>query len=136
MATVVLGYDGSEGAEAALAVTAELATATQDRVVVVFGYAQFAPGGESRDHELAVADLAKGRLEKAIGELTAAGVECESLLVHNHPSEALLAVAKERTARMIVVGSAAEHPLVGALLGSTAYKLVNRSDVPVLVVPV
>jgi len=37
---------------------------------------------------------------------------------------------------MIVVGSAAEHPLVGALLGSTAYKLVNRADVPVLVVPV
>ena len=39
-------------------------------------------------------------------------------------------------ARMIVVGSASVHPLVGALLGSTTYKLVNRADVPVLVVPV
>lgn len=136
MGTIVLGYDGSNGAEAALKVTVELARATRDKVVVTFGYAQFAPGGESRDHELAVAELAQSRLDKAVAELGAAGVDCEALLVHNHPSEALMAVAEERQARMIVLGSAAEHPLVGALLGSTAYKLVNRAHVPVLVVPV
>jgi nucleotide-binding universal stress UspA family protein len=136
MGTIVLGFDGSEGAEAALRVTVELARSTGDEVVAAFGYAQFAPGGESRDHELAVADLAAGRLERAVQELTDAGVRCESVLVHNNPADALIQVAGERQARMIVVGSAAEHPLVGALLGSTAYKLVNRADVPVLVVPV
>lgn len=136
MAIIVLGYDGSDGAEAALKVTIELARATKDRVVVTFGYAQFAPGGENRDHELAVAELAQSRLDKAVAELEHAGVECEALLVHNNPSQALMAVAEDRHARMIVLGSAAEHPLVGALLGSTAYKLVNRASVPVLVVPV
>ena len=105
-------------------------------VVVVFGYAQFGPGGESRDHELAVAEIGKGRLAKGIGALTEAGVTCESMLVQDHPQDALMAVAQQRQARMIVVGSASVHPLVGALLGATAYKLVNRADVPVLVVPV
>lgn len=136
MGTIVLGYDGSEGSEAALKVTTGLARATGDRVVAVFGYAQFAPGGESRDHELAVADLGTERLERAVAELAAAGVSCEPLLVHDHAADALMQVAEERSARMIVVGSASEHPIVSALLGSTAFKLVNRARVPVLVVPV
>lgn len=136
MGTIVLGYDGSEGAKEALRVATDLAKGMGDTVLAIFGYAQFAPGGENRDHELAVADLAQGRLDEATEALTAAGVSCEELLVHRHAAEALLEVAAERQARMIVVGSAAEHPLVGALLGSTAYKLVNRSDIPVLVVPV
>ena len=136
MGVIVLGYDGSEGSEAALAVAADLAHSTGDTVVAAFGYAQFAPGGESRDHELAVADLATSRLEQAVSELEAAGVACESQLIHNHPVEALMNLAQERSARMIVIGSAAEHPLIGALLGSNAYKLVIRSRTPVLVVPV
>ena len=136
MGTIVLGYDGSDGADAALKVTSELALATGDAVVIVFGYAQFAPGGESRDHELAVAEIAKERLANGVAALTETGVTCESMLVHNHPQDALMEVAEQRKARMIVVGSASVHPLVGALLGSTAYKLVNRADVPVLVVPV
>ena len=136
MGTIVLGYDGSDGADTALKVTSELALATGDTVVVVFGYAQFGPGGENRDHELAVAEIAKERLAKAAEALEQAGVKCEQLLVHDHPQEALMEAARSRQARMVVVGSASVHPLVGALLGSTAYKLVNRADVPVLVVPV
>lgn len=136
MGTIVLGYDGSDGADTALKVTSELALATGDAVVLVFGYAQFGPGGENRDHELAVADIAKERLAKGLAALTETGVTCESMLVQRHAQDALMEVAEQRKARMIVVGSASVHPLVGALLGSTAYKLVNRADVPVLVVPV
>ena len=36
---------------------------------------------------------------------------------------------------MIVVGSASERPLTGLILGSVPHKLVHRSNVPVLVVP-
>jgi nucleotide-binding universal stress UspA family protein len=136
MGVIVLGYDGSEGAEKALSVTATLAKATGDDVIAAFGYAQFAPGGENRDHELAVAKIAEERLARAVVELEAAGVAVTSQLVHNHPAEALMNLADETGAHMIVIGSAAEHPLIGALLGSTAYKLVNRSSTPVLVVPV
>ena len=49
--------------------------------------------------------------------------------------EALLEVAEERDARMIVVGSYGEAPLKGAILGSTPNKLLHIADRPVLVVP-
>lgn len=136
MGTIVLGYDASEGAKAALKVTEDLAAALGDTVLVAFGYAQFGPGGESRDHELAVAEIGRQRLAEAVEALDEAGVASEAVLVHESAADSLIDLARERGSRMIVVGSAAEHPIVGALLGSTAYKLVNRSHVPVLVVPV
>jgi nucleotide-binding universal stress UspA family protein len=37
--------------------------------------------------------------------------------------------------RTIVVGSASERPLTGFILGSVPHKLVHRSRIPVLVVP-
>lgn len=46
MGTIVLGYDASEGAKAALKVTEDLAAALGDTVLVAFGYAQFGPGGD------------------------------------------------------------------------------------------
>ena len=36
---------------------------------------------------------------------------------------------------MIVVGSYGEAPLKGAILGTTAYKLLHSTERPVLVVP-
>jgi nucleotide-binding universal stress UspA family protein len=36
-------------------------------------------------------------------------------------------------ARMIVIGTYGERPLLGVVLGSTPYKLLHRSPVPVLV---
>ena len=136
MGTIVLGYDGSEGADKALAVTADLAAANGDAVIAAFGYQQFAPGGENRDHEQAVAKIAEERLATALEALTKGGVSATTQLIHNHAADAFMELADETDARMIVIGSAATHPLIGALLGSTAYKLVNRSTTPVLVVPV
>jgi len=50
------------------------------------------------------------------------------------PAEALLRVAEERDARMIV-GTHGEHPLKGAVLGSVPHKLLHVSEVPVLGMP-
>ncbi len=36
---------------------------------------------------------------------------------------------------MIVVGTHGERPLLGVVLGSTAYELLQRSTVPIVVVP-
>jgi Universal stress protein family len=51
------------------------------------------------------------------------------------PAEGLLGLAEEHQARMIVIGTHSERPLMGVVLGSTPYKLLHRSPVPVLVVP-
>jgi nucleotide-binding universal stress UspA family protein len=62
-------------------------------------------------------------------------VEVDLELRAERPVEALMSVAAEREARAIVVGSQGEHPMKGAILGSTPHKLLHLSEHPILVVP-
>jgi nucleotide-binding universal stress UspA family protein len=64
-----------------------------------------------------------------------AGVETETELVPRKPSVALEGVAREREARLIVVGTYGEGPFRSAILGSTPHKLLHISETPVLCVP-
>lgn len=48
----------------------------------------------------------------------------------------ILAVARERSASMIIMGTHGRHGLSHALLGSVAEKIIRQSDVPVLTVRV
>ncbi len=48
---------------------------------------------------------------------------------------ALLEAATEMHARMIVAGSHGNSPLTGGMLGSAASGLVQRSTIPVLIIP-
>ncbi|HYM52626.1 MAG TPA: universal stress protein [Candidatus Dormibacteraeota bacterium] len=132
---IVLGFDGSEGSRTALEETIALATGLGTGVVVAFGYATNPLGGENRDEELAIRELGGRVAEEAAADIRAAGVVVAVELVHDRPAEAILEVARAHGARLIVVGSRSENPIVGAILGSVAYKLVHRSPVPVLVVP-
>ena len=64
------------------------------------------------------------------------GVEVEATIVEREPAFGLAELAKERDARVIVIGTRGESPIRGALLGSTAHKLLHLAERPVLVVPV
>ena len=74
-----------------------------------------------------------GRRMELKGE--AAGVRVVVEVVEDRPAPALVAVADEHDAEVIVVGIWNESPLRGLLLGSVAHKLLQLSDRPVLCVP-
>jgi nucleotide-binding universal stress UspA family protein len=133
--TIVLGFDGSGCAHCALNAAVESAKAYGDRIVVAFG-AGVHPVGEDSDHLKLVRKMGDDWAQEALAAIRAAGVEdVEGVVVDARPAEALLQVARERDARMIVVGTHGEHPLTGAVLGSVPHKLLHLSRVPVLVVP-
>jgi nucleotide-binding universal stress UspA family protein len=137
MGAIVVGYDGSAPARAALDHALALARELGDEVAVVFGYAP--PGiwgGEIADHEQAIEELGERVTAEARGRAAAAGSEIEVELVPKRASEALLETAARREARMIVVGGSGDGAIKGILLGSTAIKLLHLSDRPLLVVPV
>ncbi len=136
MGQIVVGYDGSACGDAALDSALGLAGELGDRVVVVFGYAP--PGlwgGEIAEHEEAIEELGEKVMASAHGRAAEKGVEIEAQLVAKRAAEALIGVADERDARMIVVGSFGDPPLKGVILGSTPNKLLHMTDRPVLVVP-
>jgi nucleotide-binding universal stress UspA family protein len=134
MAILVVGYDGTEGARAALSAAAELAEELGDAVVAVFAYSIGRLGGEVADYAKAVEEHGATVLEEA-GRIGAdAGVELDAVMREREAAEGLIEVADEHDARMIVVGSHGERPLKSALIGSTPTRLLHLSERPVLVV--
>jgi nucleotide-binding universal stress UspA family protein len=135
--TIVVGVDGSRCSDVAVAKAVELAAGLGDTLVVV--YAVEPPfrgvGDEWQESQAALEALGAPIVEQAVAQAREAGVTTEATLVPKRPAEALLAVAAERSARLIVVGTASQRPLTGVILGSVPHKLVHRSAIPVLVVP-
>jgi nucleotide-binding universal stress UspA family protein len=147
--TVVTGYDGSECSSIALRAAAEeVGRAGGGTVVVVHCYQTPEPyaapvglepppyiGVWSDDQRQAVRDAADSVAAEGAEVVRRLGVQAEAVAVEGAPWRKLVEAAGERSAAMIVVGTHGEGAFAGALLGSTAYRLVHHSPLPVLIVP-
>jgi nucleotide-binding universal stress UspA family protein len=160
MDTIIVGYSGSEQAERAVARAGELAEALRARLVVVsvapastptaplaeVGRAEVpipaAPGPVGTGVPLPVPDepqpdpkeLAKHQLERARRSLSGREVEAEWVPEVGDATERLLAVAEEREADLIVVGSH-EHGFLEHLLGRPVDEAIaKRAGCDVLLV--
>jgi nucleotide-binding universal stress UspA family protein len=132
---IVVGYDGGEGAAGALDVAIGLCKDVGADLVVVFGYGIPLPERQSADYREALHELGEKFVREAEQRAADAGVKATSELVFEKAHQALADEAAKHDARMIVVGAHGESPIRGALLGSTAHKLLHLSDRPVVVVP-
>jgi nucleotide-binding universal stress UspA family protein len=134
--TVVLGYDESPGADAALGVAIDVAKRFGEPLRLVYGAAP--PGGmgeEFKAHRDALTEIGRHATARALERAQQAGVDAQVDVVSAKPAEALLRVAEEYDATVIVVGTSGESPIKGAMLGSTPHKLLQLSTRPVLCVP-
>ena len=135
--TIVVGYDGSDCADAALDAALEIAGATGDELVLVFASAPGGyGGGEVPAQRAAVEELGSKALERGIGRAADRGVAVKTEMIAEKPAHALTDAASSHGSRMIVVGTHSETPLRGAIIGSTPNRLLATSGVPVLVVPI
>ena len=134
--TIVVGYDGSPGAQAALDEAIDLAGRLSANVVVANAYggprtysgAPLTPRSKLKEQGDAL-------LREAVAHCEGSAVELEPVLVNESAAAGLLKVAVERRAGLIVVGTHGESQISGMLLGSTAYRLVHLTTRPVVVVP-
>ncbi len=134
---VVLGYDESPGAEAALEAAIRVAQRYGEELVLVYGAAP--PGGmgeEFKSHLDALREMGRSATAHALEKAEAAGVAASVRLVDAKPADALVQVGNQVDATVIVVGTAGESPFKGAMLGSTPHKLLHLANRPVLCVPV
>jgi nucleotide-binding universal stress UspA family protein len=131
---LVVGYDGTDGARAAVREAARLAPLLDAPVVVAFAFGTSPLGGEVSDLSATLHDRGESLLEDAMQELRAAGADARAELMDTKPADGLVDLAEREDAQMIIVGSYGEGRLRGALLGSTPYRLVHLSERPVLVV--
>lgn len=134
--SLAVGYNGGESARHALRAAIALARDLEETLLVVCGVAPAGGMGEEYDvtEEAIVEELAPA-VSEAVMQAREAGVEAEAILVDADPVGALEMVMEERQPRMLVVGYGSSGRVRAALFGAVAPKLVDRSDVPVLVVP-
>lgn len=139
MGGLVVGFDGTDGAGFALDEALRLAGELGNVPLhLVFAFESPRLGGELRDLDETIAERGRELLEHGVHHVQAAGspVEVTTEFVKAGPAEGLVAVARQRDARFIVVGSNGEKPLRSALVGATPTRLLHLSDRPVLVVRV
>ena len=82
-------------------------------------------------------DEATRAVNGAVKELTGLGVEAHGEVrdtTFGHAAREIMADAKEHDVNVIVMGSRGRGDLAGAILGSTAHKVIHLADRPVLVV--
>jgi nucleotide-binding universal stress UspA family protein len=135
VASIVVGFDGSDWARAALDKAIELGATFGDDVIVVYAYEYQRAGGEVTDYAAVLKERALEVVRHAKHHAAAKDVDVDTHVLEEDPAQALVDVAREHDARFIVVGSRGERPLKGVLVGSTPYKLIHLADRPVLIVP-
>jgi nucleotide-binding universal stress UspA family protein len=136
--TIVVGVDGSDDAQRALAVAAELAGAVDGEVVAVHarGLLERFEAGPA-EGPACDADPIRCRFEQEwCRPLDVAGVPSRRVLREGAPVVVLLDVAREVDADLVVVGRRGSGAPIGAgALGSTSAQVVDGADRPVVVVP-
>lgn len=142
MAVIVVGVDGSEGAQAALAWAAAEARLRGARLRAVhawhlpaaaYGSGGFVPPiGMTWEDDLA--DAAKGGLEKALGEAAGIlnGIEVEHRIGEGSAAVVLTEAAED--ADLLVIGSRGLGGFKELLLGSVGHQCAQRSPCPVVIV--
>lgn len=136
--TLVVGADGSLASQNAVRWAAEEAAKTGSRVVVVTAVdvnTQFA-------RDLPPTGMFNWRLQLQhelrttwIEPLVHADVAHVTRFVEDPPAEAIMAVADEEGADLIVIGTHGHGSLRDRLLGSVSYRIIHLARQPVTVIP-
>ena len=137
--TVVVGTDGSTGAERALERAARLAGSSGARLHVVSAFHDGGPfkerlGDSARVDPIDVVRVAEEVLARAAAHARRHGVEPELHAREGDPAEALIEVAEEQDADLIVVGSRGWSAVRRFLLGSVSHKVAHHAPCTVMVV--
>ena len=138
--TIVVGTDGSKTAAKAVHEAIELAQRLGAKLHVVSAYRPLSgvrvSGPDYERAHVAVGPTVEvdATLAAAVGEAHAAGVEAEYYARKSDPAEAILDVADELQADLIVIGNKGMHGTRRYLLGSVPDKISHHAGCSVLIV--
>lgn len=138
---IVVGVDGSEGADAALAWVVQYAPVLDAEVVVVHSMdvTMAVPPPTVASPGFVVDDELRAGMRDALhhwcAPLRDAGVPYRAELYEGNPVGAITQVAEAEGAALIVVGRRGHGGFAELLLGSVPHALAHHASIPVVVVP-
>ncbi len=133
---LLVAVDHSEVSGRVLAAAKDLATLSKGKVWVLHlrereVIAQLGRVPSESDLE------AHQAVDAGVDELRKAGIDAQGEVreaLFGHAAREIVDDAKEHDAGIIIMGSRGRSDLAGALLGSTAHKVIHLTDRPVLVI--
>jgi|SRR6516165_6946196 nucleotide-binding universal stress UspA family protein len=133
---LLVAVDHSEASARVLAAARDLASLSQGKVWVLHLREKevIAQMGDVPSESDAEADQA---VREGVDLLRQAGIDAEGEVrqtTFGHAAREIVADAKEHDAGVIIMGSRGRGDFSGALLGSTAHKVIHLTDRPVMVV--
>jgi nucleotide-binding universal stress UspA family protein len=135
---IVVAVDGSENAERALEMAADMALAYGGSLTVVNAYEPVPDWLGNAPMQARIAEQisrSEHLLEHAARRLADRGVaEIELNALEGPPATAIVNAAASRSADLIIVGSRGLTPMRGLLLGSVSERVLGLASCPVLVV--
>ena len=141
--TIVVGTDGSETASKAVAEAVGLAKAVGAKVLIVSAYEPVSDARLREEGRQVPADMqwmvnpredVDSTLQDAAGGAQDAGVEIETFARQGDPADAILDVAEEQGADLIVVGNKGMTGAKRFLLGSVPNKVSHHAPCSVLII--
>lgn len=138
---IVVGTDGSATATRAVEEAVRLAKAGGGEIHIVSAYEpargthiQGAPEAAAQIWEPSSDEKVQLILDEAAVAARTTGVEVETHAVHDSPADALIGVAQDVDADLIVVGSQGMHGVKRLVLGSVPNKVSHLARCNVLIV--
>lgn len=139
--SIVVGTDGSDTAKVAVDEAVRLAKALGAQVHVVSAFEPMrgarvhgAPEGAAKVWQPLPHDDVEGILSQTAAAVRLAGAEVQTHAVQEDPADALISVANEVNATMIVVGSRGMHGARRLSLGNVPNKVSHHARCNVLIV--
>ena len=141
--SIVVGTDGSETAQEAVRQATELAKAVGASLHLVSAYEPIGEGRLREERQQVPDDLqwmvnpredVDATLKDAGGEIDAAGIQVEIYAREGDPADAILDVAEEQNADLIIVGNKGMTGAKRFLLGSVPNKVSHHAPCSVMII--
>jgi nucleotide-binding universal stress UspA family protein len=141
---MVVGTDGSDSAKEAVTKGVELARELGATLHLVRAYEpvpqgrlleEQQQGHKDADWVVALREDVRATLEEAAKEITEAGVDVDTHAREGDPADAILDLAEEQGAELIVVGNKGMSGAKRFLLGSVPNKISHHATCTVMIVP-
>ena len=141
--SIVVGTDGSDTAKEAVRQATDLASRLGARVHLVSAYEPVSEGRLRDERQEVPEDLqwmvnpredVAATLEEAAGQIREAGAEADTHAREGDPADAILDVAEEQKADLIVVGNKGMTGAKRFLLGSVPNKVSHHAPCSVMII--
>ena len=135
MNRIVVGVDGSKGADAALAWAAEEARLRNAHLEIVYTFAYPITGGVPLPQEVDAQLIAEAQavLDDSLARADLEGTDHEARFERGSAAVRLVEIAQG--ADLLVVGSRGRGGFAGLLLGSVSQQCAHHAPCPIVIVP-